>query len=143
MREAEESFQAAASSSAARGGSGANASASSPPTSGVEKCLSHFFEPEVLEGRDCDECKKRCGAKRRYVFQDPLPRVLTLHIKRFAQTMTGRLKKLNTYVSYPTELDLGKFCPEECSDEGQVDGASKGKNSPASPSMTIRFAEPS
>ena len=81
--------------------------------SGIEKCLSHFFEAEVLEGRDCDECKERCGAKRRYVFQDPLPDVLTLHIKRFAQTMTGRLKKLNTYVSYPIELDLGKFCPEE------------------------------
>ena len=76
--------------------------------SGVEVCLNHFTAPEKLEDRECDDCHERCNASRRYVFR-ALPEVLVLHVKRFAQTMTGKLKKLNTFVSYPETLDLSQY----------------------------------
>jgi ubiquitin C-terminal hydrolase len=92
---------------------------SPPPTehdsseSGIETCMNHFFANEILEGRDCDHCSTRSNARRRYVLNDPLPKVFVIHVKRFAQTLTGRLKKINNYVSYPNELNVDKYCSKK------------------------------
>ena len=37
------------------------------------------------------------------------PAVLTIHLKRFQQTMTG-LRKVSKHVQFPISLDLGPFC---------------------------------
>ena len=41
------------------------------------------------------------------------PAILTLHLKRFQQTMSG-CKKLNKHVSFPLILDLAPFCSSTC-----------------------------
>ena len=96
-----------------------------PPTvhdhseSGIETCMNHFFASELLEGRDCDQCTTRSNAQRRYVLSDPLPKVLIIHVKRFAQTLTGRLKKINNFVSYPIELNVEKYCSSKLKQQQQ------------------------
>merc|ERR1711892_1287919 len=54
------------------------------------------------------------------------PAILTLHLKRFQQTLSG-CKKVNKHVSFPTELDLASFCsttskslPTVCLDQEKV-----------------------
>ena len=107
---------------------------SAPPTvhdeseSGIETCMNHFFASEVLEGRDCDACETRSDAKRRYVLYDPLPKVLIIHVKRFAQTMTGRLKKLNTFVSYPVNLNVEKYCGDSSKSTSNADNNENNEN---------------
>eukprot|EP00945_MAST-04E_sp_MAST-4E-sp1_P008950 g8950.t1 len=78
--------------------------------SGLHQCFNHFMAPEGLTDRECDECKSRCDASRKYSIK-MAPRVLVIHIKRFAQTMRG-FKKLNTFVSYPKQIDIAPYCYE-------------------------------
>lgn len=44
------------------------------------------------------------------------PPILTVHLKRFAQDMRGRLSKLNGHVSFPELLDLRPFLDPRCLD---------------------------
>lgn len=39
--------------------------------------------------------------------------MLTLHLKRFQQDLSGRLRKINGSVPFPQELDLTPFCAAE------------------------------
>ena len=41
------------------------------------------------------------------------PEVLTLHLKRFQQDLSGSLRKINGPVPFPQELDLSPFCAAE------------------------------
>jgi hypothetical protein len=50
---------------------------------------------------------KRDATKRLLISK--APPILTVHLKRFAQDMRGRLNKLNGHVSFPETLDLRPF----------------------------------
>lgn len=39
--------------------------------------------------------------------------MLTLHLKRFQQELSGRLRKIDGPVPFPKELDMSPFCDPE------------------------------
>lgn len=41
------------------------------------------------------------------------PEVLTLHLKRFQQDLSGRLRKIDGPVPFPGALDLSPYCDPE------------------------------
>ncbi len=43
------------------------------------------------------------------------PETLLLHLKRFQQDLSGRLRKIDGPVPFPPELDLSPFCDPEVS----------------------------
>ena len=78
--------------------------------SGIELCLDDFMKAEEISDRQCDDCEARCDASKKYSIKNAPP-VLVVHVKRFAQTARG-FKKLNTFVSYPEELDIRPYMYE-------------------------------
>jgi ubiquitin C-terminal hydrolase len=50
---------------------------------------------------------KRDATKRLLISKAPL--VLTVHLKRFAQDLHGRLSKLSGHITFHERLDLGPF----------------------------------
>ncbi|KAH8063865.1 ubiquitinyl hydrolase [Aureococcus anophagefferens] len=81
----------------------------------LEECLETFTEPEVLEGGNKVTCE-RCGKLRKCVKWLTIhswPKILVLHVKRFAYTSVRR-EKLATLVTFPVKgLDLGNFISKE------------------------------
>ena len=92
-------------------------------------CLQAFAAPEILQGENayvCDECLKAARARAAKVGEEPpaadkvrqpavrwlqimrVPRVLTLHLKRF-RAMGRRVHKLDEHVPFPARLDLSAF----------------------------------
>ena len=49
-----------------------------------------------------------CNASKQFLIFSP-PLILTLHLKRFHQTLAGP-KKVTRHVAFPLELDLAPFC---------------------------------
>jgi ubiquitin carboxyl-terminal hydrolase 16/45 len=49
-----------------------------------------------------------CNASKQFLIFSP-PLILTLHLKRFHQTLAGP-KKVTRHVVFPLELDLAPFC---------------------------------
>jgi len=104
----------------------------SPGECSIYSCLNNFTQSELLTGQNkwaCDSCteiKRRnsaensdcstsskkftvySAASKQLLLFCP-PAVLTLHLKRFQQTLSG-CKKLNKHVSFPLDLDLAAFC---------------------------------
>jgi len=96
----------------------------------VYSCLNNFTQSELLTGHNkwaCDSCtnlrksnleensdsdKKAetvySPASKQFLIFCP-PATLTLHLKRFQQTLSG-LKKVNKHVSFPLVLDLASYC---------------------------------
>ena len=94
-----------------------------------------FTSPELLTGPNkwaCDKCTRlaqemtpesdsdpdrSAGAKPKTVYSNASkqllifcpPAVLTIHLKRFQQTMFN-LRKVNKHVTFPVNLDLAPFC---------------------------------
>lgn len=62
---------------------------------------------------------KRDASKR--ILFATLPRVLTCHLKRFAQTTRGRFHKLDAHVSFPLELDMAPFVVSRQRGDGAID----------------------
>ena len=93
----------------------------------VLDCLQSFFDSELLTGSNqfiCSSCSslaslsssalpasavcKRDATRRCYLRL--LPAVLTIHLKRFSASASGRtMEKLNKPVSFPAQLDLAHF----------------------------------
>lgn len=116
----------------------------------IYSCLNSFTQSELLTGPNkwaCDSCtelkklsneeysdcssssKKSStvysSASKQLLLFSP-PAILTLHLKRFQQTLSG-CKKVNKHVSFPMELDLAAFCsstaiamPNVCLDQRKV-----------------------
>jgi len=97
-----------------------------PGECSVYTCLNNFTQSELLTGSNkwaCQACTDRRkpdnssseevktvyspASKQLLIFSPPA--TLTLHLKRFQQTLSG-CKKLNKHVSFPFELDLAPFC---------------------------------
>lgn len=106
---------------------------SSPGECSIYSCLNNFTQSELLTGSNkwaCDSCTENrklntadnsdcsssskksttvyCTASKQVLLFSP-PSVLTLHLKRFQQTLSG-CKKVNKHVAFPLELDLAAFC---------------------------------
>lgn len=106
---------------------------SSPGECSIYSCLNNFTQSELLTGPNkwaCDSCTENrklntpensdcsssskksatvySSASKQVLLFSP-PAVLTLHLKRFQQTLSG-CKKVNKHVTFPLELDLAAFC---------------------------------
>jgi len=99
-----------------------------PGECSVYTCLNNFTQSELLTGSNkwgCQACTDQRkldnsdtssgeqktvytpASKQLLIFSPPA--ILTLHLKRFQQTLSG-CKKLNKHVSFPFLLDLAPFC---------------------------------
>ena len=78
-------------------------------------CMNDFLHVEKLEGDNqyyCGGCQSKQDANR-YVQLKSLPKVLNLQLNRFIYDMqTGRKKKLNSFVTFPEELDMSVYSQE-------------------------------
>jgi len=106
---------------------------SSPGECSVYSCLNQFSQSELLTGSNkwaCDACTKLraradesdsssdktskksstvyTNASKQILIFSP-PTVLTLHLRRYQQTLVG-CRKINKHVSFPLILDLAPFC---------------------------------
>jgi len=122
----------------------------SPGECSLYSCLNNFTQSELLTGPNkwaCDSCTEHkklnsadnsdcsssskksstvySSASKQLLLFSP-PAVLTLHLKRFQQTLSG-CKKVNKHVAFPLELDLAAFCsstsiamPNVCLDQRRV-----------------------
>jgi len=105
-----------------------------PDECSVYSCLNNFTQAELLTGSNkwaCDSCtaakhshdedtgsdsssssKKKpvvySAASKQFLIFCP-PAILTLHMKRFQQTLSG-FKKVNKHVTFPVCLDLASYC---------------------------------
>ncbi len=79
----------------------------------LEECLGDFFKEEVLEGSNQYRCRRceRLQDARRYTELRKLPRLLNLQLLRFHFSEDGRSKKINTFVSFPSRLDMNEHMP--------------------------------
>jgi len=105
----------------------------SPGECSIYSCLNSFTQSELLTGPNkwaCDSCTENkklnsadnsdcstsskksttvySSASKQLLLFSP-PAILTLHLKRFQQTLSG-CKKVNKHVAFPLELDLAAFC---------------------------------
>lgn len=72
------------------------------------QCLHAHMEAEVVPDFKVDDATVEARLCKRFLY---LPRVLVLHLKRF----DGEAK-IDRFVDYPMELDLGPYCVPECRD---------------------------
>ncbi|AOW07224.1 uncharacterized protein YALI1_F20669g [Yarrowia lipolytica] len=81
-------------------------------------CFNQFTQPELLEGENmwqCPTCKKpRPTIKSMKISR--LPETLIIHLKRFDHSR-GYGDKLNTFVTYPLEMDLTRYWPPPTSED--------------------------
>ena len=76
----------------------------------LEKILEDFFEDEAVE-KTCDRCGAANAPHRQATRLRRLPRVLSLHLKRFRVSASGRPVKVQAPVRLPLDrLRLAKFC---------------------------------
>lgn len=70
----------------------------------ITELIHNFMLNEDVQSRDCDDCKKKCSAKKTHKFWR-LPQVLMLFIKRF----DSNLKKINNPIDVNETLDLSAY----------------------------------
>uniref|UniRef100_A0AAQ5YVP2 Ubiquitin carboxyl-terminal hydrolase 48 n=1 Tax=Amphiprion ocellaris TaxID=80972 RepID=A0AAQ5YVP2_AMPOC len=78
----------------------------------ITECVTEFLKEEKLEGDNryfCECCQSKQNATRRIRLHS-LPPTLNLQLMRFVfDRQTGHKKKLNTFISFPEQLDMGPF----------------------------------
>uniref|UniRef100_A0A8C7UJQ9 Ubiquitin carboxyl-terminal hydrolase 48 n=1 Tax=Oncorhynchus mykiss TaxID=8022 RepID=A0A8C7UJQ9_ONCMY len=78
----------------------------------LTECVTEFLKEEKLDGDNryfCESCQSKQNATRRIKLHS-LPHVLNLQLMRFIfDRQTGHKKKLNTFISFPEQLDMGPF----------------------------------
>uniref|UniRef100_A0A8C8I3J7 Ubiquitin carboxyl-terminal hydrolase 48 n=1 Tax=Oncorhynchus tshawytscha TaxID=74940 RepID=A0A8C8I3J7_ONCTS len=78
----------------------------------LTECVTEFLKEEKLDGDNryfCESCESKQNATRRIKLHS-LPHVLNLQLMRFVfDRQTGHKKKLNTFISFPEQLDMGPF----------------------------------
>ncbi|CAK9201996.1 unnamed protein product [Sphagnum troendelagicum] len=101
----------------------------------LEGCLLAFTKSELLSGENawgCENCSRQMksqkveeppkvmvkrDAEKRFLI-GKAPPILTVHLKRFAQDMRGRLSKLSGHVTFHEWLDISPFMDQRSSDKG-------------------------
>ncbi|XP_026163574.1 ubiquitin carboxyl-terminal hydrolase 48 isoform X1 [Mastacembelus armatus] len=78
----------------------------------LTECVTEFLKEEKLDGENryfCETCQSKQNATRRIKLHS-LPPTLNLQLMRFVfDRQTGHKKKLNTFISFPEQLDMGPF----------------------------------
>ncbi|XP_040926704.1 ubiquitin carboxyl-terminal hydrolase 48 isoform X2 [Betta splendens] len=78
----------------------------------LTECVTEFLKEENLDGDNryyCESCQGKQNATRRIKLHS-LPPTLNLQLMRFVfDRQTGHKKKLNTFISFPEQLDMGPF----------------------------------
>uniref|UniRef100_A0AAY5JZY7 Ubiquitin carboxyl-terminal hydrolase 48 n=1 Tax=Esox lucius TaxID=8010 RepID=A0AAY5JZY7_ESOLU len=78
----------------------------------LTECVTEFLKDEKLDGDNryfCESCQSKQNATRRIKLHS-LPRTLNLQLMRFVfDRQTGHKKKLNTFISFPEQLNMGPF----------------------------------
>ncbi|KAM3621563.1 uncharacterized protein V6R79_012845 [Siganus canaliculatus] len=78
----------------------------------LTECVTEFLKEEKLDGDNryfCESCQSKQSATRRIRLHS-LPPTLNLQLMRFVfDRQTGHKKKLNTFISFPEQLDMGPF----------------------------------
>uniref|UniRef100_A0A3Q0RJ62 Ubiquitin carboxyl-terminal hydrolase 48 n=1 Tax=Amphilophus citrinellus TaxID=61819 RepID=A0A3Q0RJ62_AMPCI len=78
----------------------------------LTECVTEFLKEEKLEGENryfCESCQSKQNATRRIRLHS-LPPTLNLQLMRFVfDRQTGHKKKLNSFISFPEQLDMGPF----------------------------------
>ncbi|NXP54266.1 UBP18 hydrolase, partial [Heliornis fulica] len=80
----------------------------------LEDCLQCFFRPEELTDRNMCFCDQ-CGRKTPFLQSMKLvhlPRVLTIHLKRFCFKKSDYVHKLSHYLPFPQDLDFRAILTE-------------------------------
>ncbi|XP_037346646.2 ubiquitin carboxyl-terminal hydrolase 48 isoform X2 [Pungitius pungitius] len=78
----------------------------------LTECVTEFLKEEKLDGENryfCESCQtKQCATRR--IRLHSIPPTLNLQLMRFVfDRQTGHKKKLNTFISFPEQLDMGPF----------------------------------
>ncbi|KAK9528410.1 hypothetical protein VZT92_012572 [Zoarces viviparus] len=78
----------------------------------LTECVTEFLKEEKLDGENryfCESCQTKQSATRRIRLHS-IPPTLNLQLMRFVfDRQTGHKKKLNTFISFPEQLDMGPF----------------------------------
>ncbi|KAM6947353.1 ubiquitin carboxyl-terminal hydrolase 48 isoform 1-T3 [Lycodopsis pacificus] len=78
----------------------------------LTECVTEFLKEEKLDGENryfCESCQTKQNATRRIRLHS-IPPTLNLQLMRFVfDRQTGHKKKLNTFISFPEQLDMGPF----------------------------------
>uniref|UniRef100_A0A3Q3QY39 Ubiquitin carboxyl-terminal hydrolase 48 n=1 Tax=Monopterus albus TaxID=43700 RepID=A0A3Q3QY39_MONAL len=78
----------------------------------LTECVTEFLKEEKLDGENryfCESCQAKQSATRRIQLHS-LPPTLNLQLMRFVfDRQTGHKKKLNTFISFPEQLEMGPF----------------------------------
>uniref|UniRef100_A0A667YJA4 Ubiquitin carboxyl-terminal hydrolase 48 n=1 Tax=Myripristis murdjan TaxID=586833 RepID=A0A667YJA4_9TELE len=78
----------------------------------LTECVTEFLKEEKLDGDNryfCESCQSKQSATRRIRLHS-LPPTLNLQLMRFVfDRQSGHKKKLNTFISFPEQLDMGPF----------------------------------
>ncbi|RVE72864.1 hypothetical protein OJAV_G00043450 [Oryzias javanicus] len=78
----------------------------------LTECITEFLKEEKLDGENryfCENCQSKQNATRRIKLHS-LPPTLNLQLMRFVfDRQTGHKKKLNTFISFPEQLDMEPF----------------------------------
>ncbi|XP_041639436.1 ubiquitin carboxyl-terminal hydrolase 48 isoform X2 [Cheilinus undulatus] len=78
----------------------------------LNECVTEFLKEEKLDGENryfCESCQSKQSATRRIRLHN-LPPTLNLQLMRFVfDRQTGHKKKLNTFISFPEQLDMAPF----------------------------------
>lgn len=85
----------------------------------IHACMSLFTKEEILDGDErpkCSRCKQRRRCTKSFSIQK-FPRILVLHLKRFATGGSFRAK-LSTLIDFPHALDLSDFAADSSSSGG-------------------------
>ncbi|XP_073324473.1 ubiquitin carboxyl-terminal hydrolase 48 isoform X1 [Pagrus major] len=82
----------------------------------LTECVTEFLKEEKLDGENryfCESCQSKQSATRRIKLHS-LPPTLNLQLMRFVfDRQTGHKKKLNTFISFPEQLDMGPFLEDQ------------------------------
>lgn len=96
----------------------------------LEKALEAFIRPETLTGSNqyyCSICNRKTDAIKGLRFQS-FPQILMIQLKRFDLDMeTMRRRKLEDYVEFPLEVDLGKYVVGKWRSRRAREGGIEGK----------------
>ncbi|XP_061583963.1 ubiquitin carboxyl-terminal hydrolase 48 isoform X2 [Cololabis saira] len=78
----------------------------------LTECVTEFLKEEKLDGENryfCESCQSKQSATRR-IKLNSIPPTLNLQLMRFVfDRQTGHKKKLNTFISFPEQLDMAPF----------------------------------
>lgn len=96
----------------------------------LEKALEAFIRPETLTGSNqyyCSVCDRKTDAIKGLRFR-AFPQIVMIQLKRFDLDMeTMRRRKLEDYVEFPLEIDLGKYVVGKWRSRRGKEGGMEGK----------------